>query len=497
MRNRLSRWLRLSGRISGPLLLVVVVGGVSSLAFRPGNQAARSSKDMPRAQVRRVDLRVSLQASGLVESAKRTLITCEIENLRLRSRGEELYIGGASTIISLLPEGTMVKKGDVICELDASEYEELVLQQKIKVEQARASMQQAKLDLDVRQLAIKEYRDGIVKQFDKEYKGRIALGKADLERAIDRLAWSTRMISKGYVSPAQVTSDKFTVQRNRVNLDLLQSEYTQFLEYTVPSSLRVLEVDVESARINLDYQLARVRRFEERLAKYEHQVELCTLRAPHDGFLIYYTERRNRGTLIEEGAMVFQKQNLFYLPDLADMEVIATIHETAIDRVQEGMIARVHIEALPNLEVEGHVIWVSPVPLWNPPWLGNEVKNYEGRVKLDSLPNGLRPGMTAEVEIVTGNHPDALVVPPEAISYEGGHEICYVAVQEGVERREVTLGSSTIDMVEVTEGLAEGEEVVLDPAGNHVVPTSDADAQADLAASPDSRDMAPSPVNAD
>jgi multidrug efflux pump subunit AcrA (membrane-fusion protein) len=68
--------------------------------------------------------------------------------------------------------------------------------------------------------------------------------------------------------------------------------------------------------------------------------------------------------------------------------------------------------------------------------------------------------MSAVVEIDTGRVPDALVIPVEAISVVGGRKSCYVMVSGGVERRTITIGQSTIDLLEVTGGLHEGERIV-------------------------------------
>ena len=72
--------------------------------------------------------------------------------------------------------------------------------------------------------------------------------------------------------------------------------------------------------------------------------------------------------------------------------------------------------------------------------------------------------MTAEVEILTDRRTDALLVPPSAVTVEAGREVCYVARATGAERRSVTLGAMTTDLVEITDGLAEGEEVLLEPS---------------------------------
>jgi HlyD family secretion protein len=240
---------------------------------------------------------------------------------------------------------------------------------------------------------------------------------------------------------------------------------------------------VESARSNLVYQTMRLQRHEERLEHYQKQVDLCTIRAPHDGFVIYANKNEN-DVRIEEGTRVRQRQNLFYLPDLSDMEVQMPLHESVVDRIHDGMPARVRIEALPGVSVEGHVVSVALVPLMTWSSFGSDVRNYLGMVKLDSVPRGLLPGMSAEVEIMTGTRNDALVVPAEAVTIEAGEDVCYVAREEGLERRHVTVGSSTSGLLEVTEGLTEGEEVVLDPARN--LPADSDDSESEPPPEPDS-----------
>jgi multidrug efflux pump subunit AcrA (membrane-fusion protein) len=68
--------------------------------------------------------------------------------------------------------------------------------------------------------------------------------------------------------------------------------------------------------------------------------------------------------------------------------------------------------------------------------------------------------MSAVVEIDTGRMPDALVIPVEVMSVVDGRPSCYVVVPGGVERRTITTGRSTIDLLEVTGGLHEGERVI-------------------------------------
>jgi HlyD family secretion protein len=460
---------RIRGLASVAVLVALATAVAVStwLGYRPWRKSGPSLEELPRSVVRRADLRMYLTAPGQVESSKKTQIICELENLQIRSQGHESNVGGSSTILRIIPDGSLVKEGDLLCQLDASSYEELVRQQQIKVEECRSTKLQTELDLQVAEMGVYEYQDGLRRQDEQDYRGRIALAKSEVQRAADRLAWSTRMLQKGYSSAGQIATERSTLQRATLALEQVQGEFTHFQRFTAPITLRTLESTVEGARANLLAQIARLERSEERLKHYMRQVELCTIRAPHDGLVIYANDPR-RSVVIEEGMVVRQKQNLFYLPDLADMEVRTVLNESVVERVRDGLPAKIRIESLPGRILEGHVLYVNPLPLTSEVMAGSDAKNYVSMVKLDSIPEGLRPGMSAEVQIVTGTRSDALIIPAEALAYEDGHEVCYVAVDEGVERREVTVSGNTQDFLEVTQGLEEGEEVFLDPVGHNL-----------------------------
>jgi len=418
----------------------------------------------PRMTVAKVDMSTLLTASGRVESSHNTVINCELERLEIRSQGRSVASGGASVILSLVPEGTQVKKDDVLCTLDSSDYEELVRTQEIKTDQASAALKQAQLSFDVAELAVREYRDGLYHQSIQSMEGSIALAKSDLERAVDRLKWVEKMLVKGYVPVATKATTERTLSQCRLDLETSQLDLKNFLSFSSPRTLMELESEVEKRRYEVIANTLRVNRNREQLDYYKLMVERCTIKAPHDGFLIYATDPyRQSSTPIEEGQTVRQAQKLFYLPDLAKMEVLTYIHESVASRVHEGMRARARIEGLQNRALEGHVVSVAPLPTNGGNWWSDEVKYFVGVVKLDSVPNGMRPGMTAEVEFDVDRCLDVLAVPSEAIAVEEGRNVCYVAGPDGLERRPVILGRSTRDLLEVTDGLVEGDQVVIRP----------------------------------
>jgi HlyD family secretion protein len=425
-------------------------------------------------QVRRADLHPILQAPGRLDSSQRTVVRCELENVAGGATA------GASTLISLLAEGSQVRRGDVLARLDASSFEEMLRQQTILVEQAKASQLQARLSHEVALITVREFSEGTVKETLQTLNGGIALARSDLARATGRLAWTKHMNEKGYASLAAISTDRDTVSRLEFSLERQLASLDLFVRFTQPITLKMLQTQVTSAQAMLDTEDLRLGRQLERLAFLKKQVDRCTIRAPRDGVLFYVKDER-RNILVEEGMAVRQSQALFYLPDLNRMEVTTALNESVVDRVSPGMSASISLEAFPDLVLPGRVLSVGQIPNRQSD-RGEDVRFFFGIVTLDRVPPNLRPGMSAKVDITLARRDDVLVVPHEAVAWLGGKKVCYVAHDDTLVRRDVITGQGTTDLVEVDSGLHEGELVVVNPrsaAGIDESVRNAADAEAD------------------
>ncbi len=458
MRPRLRRGFFLLPGLVLSAVVAIWCWGIPQ-SWEPVRRSKEELALIPTTAVRRTDLSASLTAGGRVESSQSTIVECQLENLQMSSQGSAYSGGGSSTILSLVEEGATVRKGDVLCTLDASDYEEMARQQQINVERAQTENRQAELDLEVAHMAVREFREGLFKQTIQDYRGQIVLAESEMERGADRLKWSKRMVVKGYLPAGQVTNEEYNLARSSLTNAQMRSGLQVFQRYSAPKTLRELESRVRSAEATLAYQRTKLERNHERLRNLQLQVEQCTIRAPHDGFIIYANDRRHQ-VRIEPGVSVRRKQDLFLLPDLSRMEVVTLLHESIADEVRNGMPARVRVDGLPDRVLEGHVESISQLPIREQ---FNDVRYFIGHVQLDAIPRGLRPGMSAEVEIMTSLRQGVLAIPTEALAVELGRDVCYVRSPDGLERREVKVGKSTLDLIEVIVGLDAGEEVVNDP----------------------------------
>src|SRR5262249_36151001 len=140
----------------------------------------------------------------------------------------------------------------------------------------------------------------------------------------------------------------------------------------------------------------------------------------------------------------------------------AKVAESRIDRVKSGMPATIEIEGLPDVKLKGKVTRVNEYPAAEN-WLSAGVKEYATTVEVIDPPTGLRPGMTARVAIRVETIDEAVQVPIQAVMQHAGKHFCLKWQAAALEPREVEVGSTNEKFIVIRSGLAEGDEVLLNP----------------------------------
>ena len=234
---------------------------------------------------------------------------------------------------------------------------------------------------------------------------------------------------------------------------------------TTPATRRSAELQsqVEQAKSHelAKKQIGEVEQDKERTL--EQQIQYCTLVAPNEGYVVY-AGGGNPVTgrpFIEPGSVVAERQKLFNLPNIrGPMRVNTKVKEAIVDRLAPGQTARIKVDAFPGQVFSGTVETVYPRPDAKiRAQAGRKV--YETLVRIDNGPPRLRPGLTAQVEILTAERDHVLSVPIDAVLQFNGKD--RVAVKDGPGRfvlREVTLGIANDTSIEVKQGLREGEFVI-------------------------------------
>ena len=457
-------------------------------------------------------LQVSIVERGTLESAKNSDIVCTV---RSGTKGSTI----ATTIKWIIDPGVQVVKGEKLVELDSSGFVEQLKDQKIKVDQAKASwvaaneerhiqesqnesdIEAAKNTLDLAKIDLEKYKKAEFVQALEDVDGRINVVRADLQVAKARSNWANRMYGLGYMSKAQAKGDESRTDALLIGLKKLETERRVLVDFTERRTVQDLGAKLEEARRALDRvksqsraklvvvdadRLAKDSVYKQQLARLqeiEAEIAKCLVVAPQDGLVVYYVSDQARSgggsqqSIVAQGEPVREGQKLMQIPDLSQMVVNVRVHEAMVSNLRNTgdikdesswQMAQIRIDAVPNRILRGHVRTVDTVASQQD-WFAADVKLYKTVVSIDEPVAGLKPGMSAEVTIYADESPtDVMVVPVQAIAGTislGARPHCFVVGQDGQpEPREVVVGMSNQRLVEVKSGLEVGDKIVLNPA---------------------------------
>jgi HlyD family secretion protein len=370
-------------------------------------------------------------------------------------------------IVSILPEGSRVKAGAVVCQLDSSAFRDALPLQKIRYIQAKSRVEQTRSMLEASQIALREFEQGIFPQDVKQLKDYIAVSEFERDRARRNAAWSQAAAAKGFRTSMQVDADRaaladaeFTVRAAQAMLVRLQKHTGKRVAKACKAKIEAIKADLLALESCLLLEGQRVRRIETMIAN-------CTLRAPHDGIVVYANRTNAWGmtlTQIREGLLIRQSQPVFRLLDPKRLFVQARINESQVAQVRSGQQVAIRLEAFPDRLLRGSVSEITPVPsLANGPF--SDVRTYSAKVRIESGQfEELRSGLTAELDFLVLNRRHVTRVPLEAIRWRDDQP--YVAVADGSESgiewewRAIDVGANDTAFAEVTKGLVPGDRVV-------------------------------------
>ena len=439
------------GRIAGvPGVMlsasVLFLSGCNQLISQMGSEASSSFLTHT---VTTEELLVTVTEEGNVESASNVDIKCQV--------------AGGSSILWIVPDGSTVKQGDKLVELDASTLEDQINTQRIAYEKALATKLQSEKTFAVAEISVEEYLEGTFKKEQQDADALITISLENLRSAENAYEFSEKLFRKGYVSQLELESAKFAVERAELELESARTAKLVLEKFTKAKTLKDLESQRDNAEAQMKSDAAAYNLEEARLKRLEDQLKNCTIVAPQDGMVVYANERGGRfgqsEATIEEGAAVRERQTILRLPDLARMQVKVNVHESKVDQVRSGLRAR--LKVLDN-EYTGTVTSVANQPEPSSFFSGN-VKEYATIVSVDGEPAGLRPGMTAEVEILVAHLKSTVTLPVAAVVEQQRKFYCWVDAEPTPERRPLVLGPSNDHFIAIQDGVSAGEVVVLNP----------------------------------
>ena len=390
---------------------LVGVGVFGSLAARAPEQSG--GQRPATVAVKRQDFVRSLRLSGTVEAVEATTITTP----RLAGQNNNTLV-----ITDLVRAGQSVRPGDLLVEFD-------------RQEQIRNSLdRQAELN-------------GLEQQIRKRQ------AQEDAARAADD---STMMQAGSAASRAQLERlknemlPKIRVEKNTLALEEAQARL-KALKQTYDLKRRAAEADIKVLAIRRDRSANAMRQA-------ASNADRMQIKSPISGIAVIKTTWKGSNMAeLQEGDEVRSGVPVVDVVNPATMRVRARVNQTDVRELKNGQPVRVGLDAYPDLSFTGTVQQISPIGVQSS--LSPKVRNFIVLIAVREAHPNLMPDLTASLDVELARAPGALVIPRDAVAYDGPQAYVQVVRGSAQQRREIAVSSLNPHEVVVSNGLAEGDVV--------------------------------------
>jgi HlyD family secretion protein len=464
------------------LLILLLVGGGLAFSFKSTEIEANDS-----------DYHVARRSNFLVSIVEGGTLTATSEHV---VRNETDY---TLQIIRIVPEGTVVKEGDLLLELDSSTLRDKIAAQELSVESAilshesaietldlgtltwEAEIEEEELSFEFSKSDLEKYRLGAWPIILTNFASKIKISEEELERSRDRLEKTKTLKDKGYATAVELRADELSVTKQELNISQYKFELQIAEKYDHPKQIRLLESRIKDADLDLRRTRQKAKTslrsyvstvaskarslvsYRERLAGYKEQLALCKVVAPRPGLVVYQPPSSYRYPGIEVGASISSKYRILKLPDVSQMMLDIMVHESHVRQVKSGLPCYITIDSLPDKKFTGFVRRVAPLPDTRSRYYNPNLKVYKTEVWINEQLSDLKPGVSGRAEIVVTNLTDVVTVPLQCVTTIGQQQVCIV--RQGTENMAVPVevGLFNDTMIEIRSGVEPGDEVLLSP----------------------------------
>jgi hypothetical protein len=325
-------------------------------------------------------------------------------------------------IQNIVDEGTVVKKGDWVANLDRSEFQTRFNEKQIELEKENAEFVQTQLDTT---LQLREARDQLINLRYAVEEKRIILEQSKFE------------------PPA-------TIKQGEINLERAIREFQQAGEnYKIKQRQNAEKMKEQSAEL---------RKVQNEFSAMTQVLQAFTIVAPEPGMVIY--TKGWDGKPIKGGSQInMWDPTVATLPDLTKMMSKTYVNEVDVRKVAVGQKVEIGLDAYPEKKLRGIVSRVANVGEQRP---NSDAKVFEVAVEIEGTDATLRPSMTTSNKIIAKTIESALFIPLECL-HNQADTITYVFKKNGigVEKQEVIVGDTNANDAVVLGGLSEADRVYL------------------------------------
>jgi len=390
-------------------VLVVAAAGIG-LWWGYGRGADPDNSGSATAQVSRRDFTSTVLATGAIKPR----VGAEVRvGARISGKVERLHAN----------IGNVVKKGQIIAELEKADLEAIVAQRRAELQLAEA-----------KHSAVATLRPQEIERAEAD----VAQREATLHLAKKELVRQDDLLKKDFTSQQarDRAQERFSVATAQValarkSLGLAKTGHTE--------DLKQARADVARTKATLAHAMA--------------QLGYATITAPISGVIASVSTQEGETVAAGLSAPTFVT-----IIDLSRLQVDAYVDEVDIGKVHPGQKAIFTVDAFPAREFDGKVVAIYPKAV-----IQENVVNYDVVIEIAGPYDGLlRPEMTASVAISLEKREQVLAVPAKAVKRERGKNIVYIPSKTGPESREVKVGWKDGQWIEIAAGLDEGQAILLE-----------------------------------
>ncbi|NOZ23930.1 MAG: HlyD family efflux transporter periplasmic adaptor subunit [Planctomycetes bacterium] len=450
------------------------------------------------AKVTRGDLTLSVDLRGELEAEK-------VEKVR---RPQLYGSRGGVKITKLIPEGTDVKEGDLIVELDKADLQSNLKKAESGVKEETADLEKARKTLAVEgekllsevkklkaDLEIKQLELGLVESLPTtsdmvQVETELETAKVVAKLEEQDYAPALQLHKTGHQTDEELEIAELEMKHARIDLERKTLIYNLVAKGADEFGIKRARLAVELARISLDQAKAKLdyegKKLQEdikaaeadlTLVKKERErraeaVKAADVKAPCAGTVVYAKVWQGSGEeKITEGTAVWTHSPIIFLPDLHTMVAEVWVEESQIRLIKEGQSATIKMDAIKDVEFHGSVYEVGNVTFdknetrGRSAWLYGEessgIRVFKVKVRIKEKDERLKPGLNGYVKIISEEMKNVLSVPVHAVFRRDGQEIVYVREGRRWAVRPVETGKTAEGRVVIAKGLSEGETVSL------------------------------------
>jgi len=327
----------------------------------------------------------------------------------------------------LAAEGTMVEEGEVVARFDASDMEE-------RLREGRSDLASASLEVEQTKI------EGSIKLAGLETDYKVA--DLELEHAKSFRKADASVFSRHDIIEDQI--DEQLAGERKQHAGSAQ-ERQQDLGRT---ELELLAIKQRKAQLTID--------------EARQGLQALEVRAPHAGLLTLI--RNWQGESPQVGSEMWSGQEFAEIPELTKMEAEVFVLEADAGGLVVGKPATVIVESAPDVVHPATIRRVDAVA--KPRFRGSPVQYFGVTLELEKTdPEVMKPGQRVRATLLLAELEDAVVVPRQAVEQESGETRVYVREGGELVPRPVKIGTASMGLMEITEGLVGGEIIALRPPG--------------------------------